>query len=373
MSAHLNILYAFSEPLPINKARGIQVVNATSQLAKHAKKLTLAYVPVDQLDPYTEYNIDAKDIHRLAISNSWPKPFQRWHSITNFIRRLIKYIPRISPDLIYIRHLKLANALIRKVPDIPVIYEAHEVFSDTVSSKKQKSVFAQELFVIKNAHAIITNSQATAKRLQQLYGRINNVKVLHNGVNYPETLMNKPWKELGQHIIYSGSFFGWKGVDDLLNASAHLPDSHITFIGGSKTDLIKNSKLKLPNNLTTLNRISQKEVMEILEASCIAILPNRPDTDSNFTSPIKLFEYMAAGCAIVASDLPSIREVLDEDDAEWFKAGDSKSLLQAIQSLISDPIRAESMGSCVREKAKAFTWKNRAKEQIKFLEASVLK
>ena len=55
-------------------------------------------------------------------------------------------------------------------------------------------------------------------------------------------------------------------------------------------------------------RIAPAAVRALLEKSCIAVLPNRADADSAFTSPIKLFEYMAAGCAVVAADLPAAED-----------------------------------------------------------------
>jgi glycosyltransferase involved in cell wall biosynthesis len=89
-------------------------------------------------------------------------------------------------------------------------------------------------------------------------------------------------------------------------------------------------------------------------------LPNRADAESAFTSPIKLFEYMAAGCAIVASDLPAIREILGESEAVWVKPGDAASIALGIAALAADPVRARQLGEGAREKARRYTWEARA-------------
>jgi len=107
--------------------------------------------------------------------------------------------------------------------------------------------------------------------------------------------------------------------------------------------------------------------MERLAASCIAVLPNRPDPDSAFTSPIKLFEYMAAGCAVVAADLAPLREVLADDEAAWFRAGDAADLARAMRELAADPVRARGMGERLREKSAAYTWQARAERLRDFL------
>ncbi|HTS54826.1 MAG TPA: glycosyltransferase, partial [Burkholderiales bacterium] len=89
--------------------------------------------------------------------------------------------------------------------------------------------------------------------------------------------------------------------------------------------------------------------------------PNRADPDSAFTSPIKLFEYMAAGCALVVSDLPSVREVLERDDAVWTAPGDAAGLAGAVRALAEDPARAQRLGARVREKARPTLHLDRAR------------
>jgi glycosyltransferase involved in cell wall biosynthesis len=69
---------------------------------------------------------------------------------------------------------------------------------------------------------------------------------------------------------------------------------------------------------------------------------------------------MAAGCAIVASDLPPLRAVLAEDEAVWVRSGDPGSLAEGIRRLVADPDGARRMGERGREKARAYTWRARA-------------
>jgi len=78
---------------------------------------------------------------------------------------------------------------------------------------------------------------------------------------------------------------------------------------------------------------------------------------------------MAAGCAIVASDLPPLRAVLTEDEAVWVRPGDPASLAEGIRRLVSDPERARRMGERAREKARAYTWRARAERLTGLLRA----
>ena len=71
---------------------------------------------------------------------------------------------------------------------------------------------------------------------------------------------------------------------------------------------------------------------------------------------------MAAGCAIVASDLPALRDLLADDEAVWVKPGDPASLAVGIRRLTADPALARQMGERGREKSRGYTWRARAEK-----------
>jgi glycosyltransferase involved in cell wall biosynthesis len=106
--------------------------------------------------------------------------------------------------------------------------------------------------------------------------------------------------------------------------------------------------------------LTHQEVREYLRWACLAILPNRSGSISEFTSPIKLFEYMAHGCAIVASDLPVFREVLGPADAAWHRPGDPESLAAAMQGFVRNPTAAQAAAASARSLADRYTWRARA-------------
>jgi glycosyltransferase involved in cell wall biosynthesis len=158
--------------------------------------------------------------------------------------------------------------------------------------------------------------------------------------------------------------FGWKGVDDLVSAAANLPGCRISVIGGSPEQVarLREGAPAAGAKIEFLGQLPHAQVAQALQAACIAVLPNRDAPDSRFTSPIKLFEYMAAGCAVVASDLPSLRDILTDDEAVWVKPGDPAGLAAGIRSLVADPERARRLGALLREKARAYTWRARAQK-----------
>lgn len=327
-------------------------------------QVDLAFDPVRNQNPFSYYGVNKPDsVRMLPVSRAFPWPFARFHSNRIFYRRLSRVIrSQISQAPVMVRHLKLARMLMRGIPGLPLLYEAHEVFADTVFPAKRPKTFALEQAVVAGATAIVANSLSTAKRLATLYGRTDGVSVIPNGVDRSFDLPLKPWKEASLNIVYAGSLFPWKGVADLVKAAEELPGCRINIMGGDEAAIKRLQGICPPGagEVIYSGSLPHADVMQNLRHACIAVLPNRNNSDSAFTSPIKLFEYMSAGCAIVASNLPSIREILEKEDAVWFSPGEASSLAAAIRSLVSNPLLAQELGERVRRKSAAFTWDARA-------------
>lgn len=362
----MTLLYAFPEPLPLDRARGVQVAHAVSSLAQLGVAVELAYVPSASSHPLAHYGLAVPSSLTLTpLSRSLPWPFERVHSNRLFLSRLGGRIAASPRAVLFVRHLKLAVMLLERYPARKLVYEAHEVFSDTGTSARRKANFEMEERVMREAALVLANSAATAARLCALHGA-RKVEVLANGVDRPEVLPGKDWQRAGFNIIYAGSLFGWKGVEDLVEAAAALPGCCISIVGGS-TEQVTRLRAMAPSGGAQIElhgQLPHAEVGLALQSACIAVLPNRDEPDSGFTSPIKLFEYMAAGCAIVVSDLPPMREILGAEDAMWTTPGDPQSIAAAIAALVRDPDRARRLGERVRLKSERFTWKARAARLI---------
>jgi glycosyltransferase involved in cell wall biosynthesis len=119
--------------------------------------------------------------------------------------------------------------------------------------------------------------------------------------------------------------------------------------------------------------VAPADVAGKLVSADILALPNPASAISNHaTSPLKLFEYMAAGRAIVASDLPSIREVLNHDtNALLVAPGDPAALAAAIRRLATDAALRGRLGAAARSAVLDYSWSRRA-ERLEQLFTQVL-
>jgi glycosyltransferase involved in cell wall biosynthesis len=114
-------------------------------------------------------------------------------------------------------------------------------------------------------------------------------------------------------------------------------------------------------------------VPDALVQADVLALPNPASAISTHsTSPLKLFEYMAAGRAIVASNLPAIREVLtDERTALLVAAGDPDALAAGIRRLAGDPGLRDRLADAALQAVAEYSWDRRA-ERLEALFTVVL-
>jgi len=178
----------------------------------------------------------------------------------------------------------------------------------------------------------------------------------------------------GKRVIgFIGTFGRWHGAELLAEAFGRLlakkpewkNDVRLLMIGDGLT--LPEVKISLDKNgvrdlavLTGL--VPQAQGPAHLAACDILVNPTVPNADGTpfFGSPTKLFEYMAMGKGIVASDLDQIGEVLAHDKTAWLvKPGDLDSLVAGLERLLWDPAAAQRLGQAAREEALAkYTWKS---------------
>jgi glycosyltransferase involved in cell wall biosynthesis len=166
-------------------------------------------------------------------------------------------------------------------------------------------------------------------------------------------------------VVYTGHLYEWKGVNTLAAAATKLPDVSFAFVGGTEKD-VANFKTRWPQkNIHVVGFVPHRDVPMWQAAADVLVLPNsgKESISENYTSPMKLFEYMASKRAIVASRLPSIVEIVDESSAYLFTPDDAHDLARAIREALLDSRRAE----VAHNKAQAFSWDARAKRILKSL------
>jgi glycosyltransferase involved in cell wall biosynthesis len=167
---------------------------------------------------------------------------------------------------------------------------------------------------------------------------------------------------------YAGHLYPWKGVDVFVRSLALVPDLGGLIVGGhpEEHDLSRIERLArevgVAGRLEITGLVPPGDVSARLAGASILVLPNTASAISErYTSPLKLFEYLWLGRPIVASNLPSLREVLEhERTALLVPAGDSDALGRALRRLADDAALADALGAAARRLAPQYSWTMRA-------------
>lgn len=167
--------------------------------------------------------------------------------------------------------------------------------------------------------------------------------------------------------LYTGHLYSWKGVDTLGEAAHLLPNVLIYFVGGTEYDVAQfKKKYGGVGNIRIIGSRPHDEVPLWQSAADVLVLPNtaKEEISLHYTSPMKLFEYMASERPIVASRIPSITEILDKDAGFFAEADDPKSFAEAIKNVITNANEAASRAARARTIVAKHSWERRARRLI---------
>jgi glycosyltransferase involved in cell wall biosynthesis len=178
---------------------------------------------------------------------------------------------------------------------------------------------------------------------------------------------------------YAGHLYPWKGIDVLVRAIALTPAVRGLIVGGhpGEADLARVTtlitSLGLAHRVTITGLLPPTQVAAALDGADVLVLPNTHSAISDrYTSPLKLFEYLTRGRAIVASDFPSIREILTDDQtALLVPPGNPDALAAALQRLSDDGALRARLAAAALALAPDFSWARRAERLEPALNAAV--
>jgi len=196
----------------------------------------------------------------------------------------------------------------------------------------------------------------------------------YTGLPTPEVARRALNLPAGWTAAYTGHFYAGRGMDVLFGLAQRFPQVHFLWVGG-KPEAVADWQARLAqagvSNVTLTGFVENRRLPLYQAAGDLLLMPyersiagSSGGNSAEICSPMKMFEYMAAGRAILTSDLPVIREVLDEDSAVFCPPEDLSVWSAALQSLLNDPPRIARLGEAAQAKISAYTWRARAERAL---------
>lgn len=404
----MNLLYLAGIDLPMRRARAVQTLHTTHALAEQGCRVRLVVGRAPRnglsavlgdygLTPHPNLSLlslPALRLPALPIDAYVHPRLAAWNwSYGLAAIAALRLLPAARrPELVFARDPRLAQLLLQARPltGTKVVYEVHELFSTRAREpisidldgdrppNRTPRVRRMERAVFREAWRLIALTAACKALLVEEFGvPAEQVLVAPDAAaRVPASLPPRPSE--GRTIIYAGQLYPWKGVGTLVRAMSRLPRARLKLVGGLSAEDPDAAALRtLAGDLGVLGRVQligflpHAEVADALAGASVAVVP-LPDNPMSryFTSPLKLFEYMAAGLPIVASDLPALREVLRPDEnALLVPPDDPEALAEAIGRLLADQALAERLRRQAHADVQDRTWAARAANMLSFLGA----
>ncbi len=382
----MDLLYLADIRLPLERANGLQTVSTCHALAARGHRVTLLVRPdtaAESRDPLAFYGLEPIEPLTIArVPVAGPAPLRRAHYLAAAVRRSVAP-PR--PTVVFTRDLGVASLLARlpRAGRPPLVYESHG-YAPTVSAlmptlharaasasaAKLARLERRERRVWGSADGYVTLTAAHAEELADRFGPRRNVAIVPDGTRLgaDRTFAWTGPRAAPPVVAYAGHLYPWKGVDVLIEALALVPEVAGRIVGGHprEGDLARVTALatarSLGSRVAFTGLLPPQDVAGALADADILVLPNTAtEVSARYTSPLKLFEYLAAGRPIVASRLPALAEVLEDGvNALLVAPGDPAALADAIRRLAADPALARRLAARAFADAEQYSWARRA-------------
>jgi len=372
----MKLIYLANARIPTEKAHGIQIMQMCKAFADVGAKIELVVPrrinPIKE-DPFAYYNVNPTFIITripcldLVFAQFPGGPFFFLLQTASFLFSAKIYLWFKKYDVLYTRE-PMAIFFFRSL-----VIELH-LFPRRITAFRKN--------IWRRAKAFIATTRFTKEELIKAGVSAGKILVVPNGVDLKMFSIHRSQKEARQKlglpenkklIVYTGSFYlyDWKGIDVALEAAAHFSqDFLLVLVGGSDQEIAKIKRKYRLERVLLIGHKHQKEIPDYLMAADVLIVPNKSgNTESErYTAPLKLFEYMASGTPIIASDLPSIREIVNEKSAILVQPNDSIALAKGIHIALTDTVLADSIAAAAKKDVQSHTWDKRAEDILKFIE-----
>lgn len=366
----MKILYASSSTAPSRTANSVHVMKMCQAMAKaghEVKLITLGREEIEEKgvsDVHKHYGVDPIfDVERI------PFPSHPARQLV-FALSVRKYVKKWKPDLVFGRYFPVMALL--GLLGYPLVWESHErVWDRSILAK----FLAKRLFAASGFKRLVVISEA----LKQMYvdaGMITGDRILvaHDAADCVD--IEECGEEDGFRAGYIGGVYAGRGIELVIECSRQLPDIEFHFVGGTKDEVMKLVDESLPDNVVFHGYQPPEKVPQLRDSFDVLLAPYQRkvavwgggDT-SAFMSPLKIFEYMASQRPMICSDLPVLREVLNEKNAILAPPEDTDAWVTALEELRdSKELRTRIAMQAFSDFETHYTWDIRAERVLAGIE-----
>ncbi|WP_018996452.1 glycosyltransferase family 4 protein [Hirschia maritima] len=310
------------------------------------------------------------------------KPKNRFERRRTTTKKVLEASLELAPDILHFHDPELIPAGVKaKRMGKLVVFDSHENVSKQIMAKSYipklfrgvvSSVYkAYESNAVTKLDFVVAATPSIAEHFRKLgvaSEAVSNFPIMDELVDD-----DFDWAKKGQTVCYIGGVTKVRGISELVSSKSWLPKAVSFEIGGPIAGPAYEDELKILvsqkkiKNINFLGRMSREEVKELFRKSMVGAVTLLKTPNHYDAQPVKLYEYMSAGLAVIASDFPLWREVVEGNECGLcVDPSNEKQIADAISKLISDPEYAQKLGeNGKRAVANKYNWSNEEETLLK--------
>jgi glycosyltransferase involved in cell wall biosynthesis len=359
-----NIVAVAGATIPSDTANSLQVMKACQALAQLGHQVTLLVPGVKN----TSVDLQAHYGLQTEFPMEWLDSSSRRMFTWDAVRRARAW----KAELLYSWFPQ--SAVFGLFSGLPVVFEIHIQPTGRFGPAWHQS-FAR-MHGRKRLASITRALVEILERDWDIRFPAEDVVIAPNGVDLerfaalpdPVTARRQTGLRLAPTVMCTGHLYAGRGADLFLALAKSLPQAQFVWVGGRPEDISMWKERAQSDNVTFTGFISNADLPLYQAAADVLLMPysrsimgSSGTADSaNVASPMKMFEYMATGRAILSADLPVIHEVLNDKNAVFCEPDNPSSWKSAVEVLLNDEGRRTALGKRAKQDIQGYTWLSRA-------------
>ncbi len=285
----------------------------------------------------------------------------------HYFKKTAKKLKSTTVDLAYTRTIGFPKFSIQQ--GVPVILESHSPLGSDIDKKEVHSIIHHELFL-----NIVTISEQLKQRMIENGLPEEKILVAPDGADidaYTDNLSKITAREKlgfpikGKYALYVGHLYQDRGIKEIMFSAEKMPDVQFIIVGGHANDIEYWQEYVTTNTLTNVHIVGfvENRLVPLYQWMADVLLMPYSKTcgTSEWMSPLKLFEYMASGRAIVASHFPVFDDILhDQENCQLVEADNAESLHTGLKNIFNNTNFMDSIGKQAKHDVQNYSWTSRA-------------
>lgn len=377
----MKVYYVANFYMPFEKAYGIQLAKMCEAFVEEGVDLTLVLPrrgPCTSLREFYKLRVDIPTVWLPALDFSeYDRAGYAMMSLSFSISYLLFFLrKRLLGEQFVLYTIdadRYSSSALALVP-APIFSEMHGGKPRTISSR----------LLFSRLRGVIAINSIIIRELKETFPRSGAAYIAEpNGVDLaafaPQDKM-RARSALGLPadvpiVLYAGRFYEWKGLEIIPAAARCSPELRWQIVGGTQDQFRTVVNGELPSNVHCAGGKSHRDMpVWIAAADAVLVLGTKRDEQSyRWTSPMKLFEYLAAGRPIIASATPAVREIVSEKEAFLYEPDAAEDLARCAREVVKGGPESDTRIASALSLAQSHSWNERARRAKRFMQTVLLK